>query len=63
MATRIDVPGTDTDLDLSDPLGAGASFVKLVVGFMIVGGAIMLAQMAWNRASDASPAVDRVEVL
>lgn len=55
MATKVDIPGTDNSVDLSDPMGATKTIGMTVLGFGIAAGAAALGVKLWNKVAENTP--------
>ena len=63
MATKIDLPGTGSSVDPTDPTGSVKTLAMTAVGFMLTAGAASVGLNLWNRASDTTDRFDEVEIL
>lgn len=60
MATEVDIPGTDQDVDLSDPVGSVKSLLMAGFAFMLAIVAGVLGQRMYNLVAN-STSVEEVD--
>lgn len=61
---KVEIPGTDTEVDPTDPVGTASSFAMLAVGVAMAIAAFSVGQYLYNQVADAAPSVDdEIEVL
>ena len=63
MATKIDIPGTGQDVDLSSPTNGLMDSVKIVLGFAMAAAFASIGIGLFNRASQTTDRVDEIEVI
>lgn len=64
MAQKIDIPGTDESLSTGDGIAGNAMTLgTTVVGFAVAAGAASVGVKLWNKASEQSESVDRVDLV
>lgn len=55
MATKIDLPGTDNSVDLSDPSGSVMTLLTTILGFGFVAMTASLGVKLWNKVAENTP--------
>lgn len=63
MPTKVDIPGTDQDVNLSDPVGSVKSLVMAGFAFMLAIVAAVLGQKMYNAVASTTSVADEVEKL
>ena len=63
MATKIDIPGTGQDVDLSSPTNGLMDSVKIVLGFAMAAAFASIGIGLCNRAAQTPDSVDEIEVI
>lgn len=63
MATKVDVPGTDEDVDLTSPTDIIMTFVTVMIGILFVLGAGAAANRAFNFLAGQSDSLEEVDLV